>query len=678
MKYNNSDAVGTSAENTDSAGLQNFQVPVSQDVPSSAFAAHGISTLGVKLMRDLQFVAKATLICLMFSIPLAWVTWSLYTSKLQDMVAISKEQQGLAYWRTTLPVMDALQQLRRQVVAAGADKAAVGSVQTRFAGQDALAALETQQNAQGELLDASAAYTQFRASQQAALQGAAGADGNLQLGVAVRDLMGVQDVVAENSRLAVDPEADSNRLMDAALVQQPQLIEAMARLRDLALQAHSGGVAPNSGAAQELLGFADLRLRAMRSDLEKVVHARPELVNAGVRVDELRDAQAFIDLLRQSVVQANEVPEAVQSNWLASGDKAIVAQYRLAQVLLTELDGLLDDRLVSMQTHLYVTTAILLAGLLLAGYLFHSFFLVTRGGLQLISRHLQEMAEGNLLTPPGKPWGKDEPARVIFDLRTAYDSLHMLIHKVRHSASALNAASEEISASSVDLSRRTEASAQSLEQQASAMDTIGNTVRATAERASMAATFAQDNAHVAEGAGKVFEEVVSTMREIQTASAQIGDIIGVIDGIAFQTNILALNAAVEAARAGESGRGFAVVAAEVRGLAGRSAKAAQEIKQLIAASVSKVDGGTRVVEQAGNSMNEVVTNARQINQFLSEISVAARAQAESVDAVGQSIQELDKSTQKNAALVEETTSAATVLATLATTLQEEVANFKVV
>jgi methyl-accepting chemotaxis protein len=287
------------------------------------------------------------------------------------------------------------------------------------------------------------------------------------------------------------------------------------------------------------------------------------------------------------------------------------------------------------------------------------------------------MAEGDLRSPPGKPWGKDEPARVIVDLRTAYDSLHTLIRKVRHSANALNAASEEISASSVDLSARTEASARSLEQQALAMDNIGTTVRATAEHALMASTFAQDNAHVAENGGRVFEEVVVTMREIQKSSSQIGDIIGVIDAIAFQTNILALNAAVEAARAGESGRGFAVVASEVRSLAGRSAKAAQEIKALIAASLAKVESGTKVVEQAGGSMNEVVTNARQINQFLSEISVAAREQAQSVDSVGQSVQELDKSTQKNAALVEETTSAATVLATLATALQEEVANFKV-
>jgi methyl-accepting chemotaxis protein len=194
----------------------------------------------------------------------------------------------------------------------------------------------------------------------------------------------------------------------------------------------------------------------------------------------------------------------------------------------------------------------------------------------------------------------------------------------------------------------------------------------------MAATFAVDNAHVAERGGKVFDEVVTTMREIHTSSAKINDIIGVIDGIAFQTNILALNAAVEAARAGEAGRGFAVVAAEVRTLAQRSAGAAREIKGLISASVEKVEGGTRVVEEAGQTMSEVVTNARQINSFLSEIATAAREQAAGVTAVGQTIQSLDKDTQQNAALVEETNAAAAALTSQADILQDEISNFRVV
>jgi methyl-accepting chemotaxis protein len=176
----------------------------------------------------------------------------------------------------------------------------------------------------------------------------------------------------------------------------------------------------------------------------------------------------------------------------------------------------------------------------------------------------------------------------------------------------------------------------------------------------------------------VFAEVTSTMREIQTSSSKISDIISVIDGIAFQTNILALNAAVEAARAGEQGRGFAVVASEVRSLAGRSAEAAREIKQLISTSVDKVRSGTKVVEEAAQAMGEVVTNARQINAFLGEISVASREQAQGVTQVGQAIQELDRNTQQNAALVEQTSAAAGALREQAESLQNEIANFKVV
>jgi methyl-accepting chemotaxis protein len=287
------------------------------------------------------------------------------------------------------------------------------------------------------------------------------------------------------------------------------------------------------------------------------------------------------------------------------------------------------------------------------------------------------MAAGDLRHRPRKPWGSDEPAHVIVDLRKAYDSLHILIRKVRHSARALHSASGEIASASNDLGARTESSAAALEQQSSSMEHINAMASATAERASMAAAFAVDNAHVAERGGTVFTEVVSTMREIHTSSAKINDIITVIDGIAFQTNILALNAAVEAARAGETGRGFAVVASEVRMLAQRSAGAAKEIKTLISASVDRVESGTRVIEAAGQTMTDVVTNARQINAFLSDIAVAAKDQANAVSEVGRSIQELDQNTQQNAALVEQTSSAAGALTDQADALQEEIANFQV-
>jgi methyl-accepting chemotaxis protein len=341
----------------------------------------------------------------------------------------------------------------------------------------------------------------------------------------------------------------------------------------------------------------------------------------------------------------------------------------LDTLLVTRIDGMVGSRVT--------TTVVLVVGLVLALYLFYCFFLVTRGGLLLISKHLDKMAEGDLRQRPRKPWGSDEPADVIHDLRKAYDALHILIRKVRHSARALHEASGEIAAASADLGARTESSAAALEQQSSSMEEINAMASATAERASMAATFAVDNAHVAERGGAVFSEVVSTMRDIHTSSAKINDIITVIDGIAFQTNILALNAAVEAARAGETGRGFAVVASEVRMLAQRSAGAAKEIKALISASVERVESGTRVIEAAGQTMTEVVTNARQINAFLSDIAVAAKDQANAVSEVGRSILELDQNTQQNAALVEQTSAAAGALNAQADVLQGEISNFQV-
>jgi methyl-accepting chemotaxis protein len=202
-------------------------------------------------------------------------------------------------------------------------------------------------------------------------------------------------------------------------------------------------------------------------------------------------------------------------------------------------------------------------------------------------------------------------------------------------------------------------------------------VNATAERTTMAAAFAVENSLVAEKGSAVFADVVSTMRDIHTSSSKINDIISVIDGIAFQTNILALNAAVEAARAGESGRGFAVVASEVRLLAQRSATAAKEIKTLIGASVERVGSGTALVEAAGQTMTDVVANARQINAFLSEIAAAARQQANSIGEVGYAIQALDQNTQQNAALVEQTLAAADALTSQADALQGEISNFRV-
>ncbi len=255
-------------------------------------------------------------------------------------------------------------------------------------------------------------------------------------------------------------------------------------------------------------------------------------------------------------------------------------------------------------------------------------------------------------------------------------SLAGLIGQVRLATDSIGTASSEIATGNIDLSGRTEQTASNLQQAASSMEQLTGTVSQTAESARSANALAATAATVAQRGGAVVAQVVTTMQDINASSKKISDIIGTIDGIAFQTNILALNAAVEAARAGEQGRGFAVVASEVRSLAQRSAEAAKEIKSLIGASVDKVESGTRLVADAGSTMTEIVASVQRVNDIISEISAAAAEQSSGLGQVNGAVADLDRMTQQNAALVEQSTAAAESLKGQASRLGALVATFR--
>nr|WP_305800527.1 methyl-accepting chemotaxis protein [Shinella sp. XGS7] len=295
--------------------------------------------------------------------------------------------------------------------------------------------------------------------------------------------------------------------------------------------------------------------------------------------------------------------------------------------------------------------------------------------LGTLNEGVRAIAQGDLSTPM-RSEREDEIGALAREAESMRQRLADMIGTVRHSVDSIGTASAEIATGNQDLSSRTEQTASNLQNTASSMDQLTNTVRQTAESARTANQLVSSASSAAARGGEVVGQVVSTMDEINTSSKKITSIIGVIDEIAFQTNLLALNAGVEAARAGEAGKGFAVVAQEVRELAQRSAKAAKEIKTLIGASVDKVETGSRLVQEAGASMDEIVASVQRVSDIIGEISAAAAEQSEGIGQVNQSVTQLDQMTQQNAALVEESAAAAESLREQAQRLVQAVGVFR--
>ena len=295
--------------------------------------------------------------------------------------------------------------------------------------------------------------------------------------------------------------------------------------------------------------------------------------------------------------------------------------------------------------------------------------------LEAAGRTARRIADGDL-TGHIDTRGSDETSQLQRDLAHMQESLRRMVSQVRLSTDSIALASTEVAQGNADLSSRTEQAASSLQQTASSMEQLTGTVKQSADSAAQANQLAASAASVAQRGGHVVSQVVCTMDEINTSSKKIADIIGTIDGIAFQTNILALNAAVEAARAGEQGRGFAVVASEVRSLAQRSAEAAKEIKALIGASVEKVSTGSRLVRDAGSTMDEIVASVQRVTDIIGEISAATSEQSTGIGEVNSAVNQLDRMTQQNAALVEQSAAAAESLKDQASKLATAVSTFR--
>ncbi|EPW1404340.1 methyl-accepting chemotaxis protein [Salmonella enterica subsp. enterica serovar Javiana] len=339
-------------------------------------------------------------------------------------------------------------------------------------------------------------------------------------------------------------------------------------------------------------------------------------------------------------------------------------------------DIAVEDNNSSYNQAMWVLVSVLIAVLVVIIAVWFGIKLSFIAPMNRLIESIRHIASGDLVKRIDVE-GSNEMGQLAENLRHMQSELMRTVGDVRNGANAIYSGASEIAMGNNDLSSRTEQQAASLEETAASMEQLTATVKQNAENARQASHLALSASETAQKGGKVVDNVVQTMRDIASSSQKIADIISVIDGIAFQTNILALNAAVEAARAGEQGRGFAVVAGEVRNLAQRSAQAAREIKSLIEDSVSRVDVGSTLVESAGETMDEIVNAVTRVTDIMGEIASASDEQSRGIDQVGLAVAEMDRVTQQNASLVEESAAAAAALEEQASRLTQAVAVFRI-
>ncbi len=460
---------------------------------------------------------------------------------------------------------------------------------------------------------------------------------------------------------------------DLAVAMHTALLNSAVAVRNMGLQTDVTGVQKDEAEAKkQRSAYLDIKNRLRSEDLtpeEKALFARLAEIDAQMdaRFKEAVDLAAQFNTEQAGKVITDKIDPLLT--------KAVAELVAFVNLQKQRTDVATQEANAS---HSRTVLAIALAGVAVLAFAVATAWALTMSitrPLQVALDATSRVANGDLVSEI-EVSGTDEAGLLLQGLRSMRQGLSGMVSEVRQGAESISTGAGEIASGNADLSQRTESQASSLEQTAAAVEQLSATVRSNADTAREANRQAESACQAATAGGRVVGDVVTTMQGISDASRKIADIIGVIDGIAFQTNILALNAAVEAARAGEQGRGFAVVASEVRSLAGRSAEAAKEIKALIGASVERVEAGSRLVVGAGSSMDDIVAQVTSVAALLNEISAAAQEQTSGIGQINLAITQLDQVTQQNAALVEEAAAAADSLNLQASRMVDVVSAFK--
>jgi methyl-accepting chemotaxis protein len=634
----------------------------------------------MKLLTRLRFSLKLVLMGLVLWMPALFLITVFVGQHGRDRAAAEREEVGVEYLTPLRRVLQHLAEHRGIVHAVLMGEA--GLAQQIPAKQAAIAqdieALEALESRYGQELRSAESWRRVKTAwddlkpQALTLEPEDSFASHTAMLVDVLDFMAY---IADTSGLLLDPEREGAELVDLAVIELPIVAEHLS-----ALQERATGIATHgdltSGLKTELIGQLALVEEALAT-IDGPETGLPGPL-ATIRDELLTKAKRFTEMVDAGLIQVAEgAPIAVEATQVsAAGDEAIAAAFKLADTATASLDDILSERVRHLSQDQYVPLipafCLMLAGLAVG-------IAVTRNvesSVEAAAAVASAIAHGDLSSTITVS-GRDEGAWLLHELETMQGKLTEVTIEVRRTAAAVYSGAHQIVQGNTDLSTRTEEQASSLEETASSMEQFTGTVRQNADNAREANQLSVGAQEQAERGGAVVNAAIAAMAESNAAAKRIADIIGVIDEIAFQTNLLALNAAVEAARAGEQGRGFAVVAAEVRNLAQRSAGAAKEIKHLIEDSLRKVEDGSRLVDQSGAALGEIVGSVKKVSGIIAEIAAASLEQASGIEQVNRAIAQMDQATQQNAALVEQAAAASESLEEQANHLTEIMEFFKI-